>query len=330
VKRYWLGLASALHAVVFAWAAHTLPWRPEAPLGLVLWALAVLHAATAICALGALAATPRVWRVLSIASLGAAALLSGAIAVGAERMVVMFGLLGWNLTALLAVIGVLVLGLTLPMGLWGLKATEVRAAPRSVEALEADAQPLSSATKPPAVVDWTQVFSGRSRAYLVGAGTLLAVLWPLCTGRDSFPLSNYPMFSHPRGQPVLFSVVATSAAGNEWNVPSALVGSDEVLQTKALIQRAVDGGQAAMARLCEDVASRLTVEALGTRDRARQPDAPAGSEPPLFVDIVSRRYDPVQYFVAGPSPIEEKRLYRCDIADPARPVKKAKKGRRSQ
>jgi hypothetical protein len=134
------------------------------------------------------------------------------------------------------------------------------------------------------------------------------------------------MFSHPRGQPELLSVVATSSSGAEWNVPSALVGSDEVLQTKVLIQRAVSGGKSEMARLCKRVAVRVTPEALVTSDRAT-PSPIASTERPQYVDIVSRRYDPVGYFVSGPLPIEEKRLYRCDIADPARPAK-TKKARR--
>jgi hypothetical protein len=324
VVRPWLGLASTLHAVIFAWAAHTLPWRPAAPLALLLWALALLHAATAVCAFAGLASTRRLWRALSVASLGAALVLIGSIAVSAERMVAMFGRLGWNLSALLAVIGVLVLGMTLPLGLWGVSATRARAASGGLaERPQAEAE---QHTPPPAAVGprVPRRLAGRPWAYLVGGGTLLAVIVPLFTGRDSFPLSNYPMFSRPRGQPRLLSVVASSAGGLEWSLPSALVGSDEVLQTKVLIQRAVDGGPREMGRLCAGVASRLSPDVLANLDRAGVP-AGAPGEPAAFVDIVSRRYDPVQYFVVGPNPIEEQRLYRCDI-DPRRA--KSKKARR--
>jgi hypothetical protein len=324
--RHWLGLASTLHAVLFAWAAHTLPWRPAAPLALVLWGLALLHAATAVAALGNLPAARRVWRALAIASLAAAVVLIGAIAIGAERMVVMFGMLGWNMTALLALIGVLVLGATVPMGLWGLAATRARAMAPEVAP---EAAPVVAELERDGNDDRRRrrMLAERSWAYLVGGGLLLAVLWPLASGRDSFPLSNYPMFSRPRGQPVLFSVVASGARGAEWSLPSGLVGSDEVLQTKVLIERAVRAGRADMARLCENVAARVAGEDLHGADRARGA-TDAATERPVFVDIVSRRYDPVQYFISGPVPIEEQRLYRCDIADPARG--KSKKARRAK
>ena len=303
--RYWLGLASTLHAVIIAWAAHTLPWRPTAPLALLLWLLALTHAATAIATLANLASWRRVWRLQAFTSLAAALILIGSIALGAERLVVMFGRLGWNLTALLGVIAVLVLGLTVPMGLWGVAATRrhPERAPRTAPGEpEACAKPASTVAGARA-----QTLAGRPWAYLVGGGTLLAVFWPLCSGQDSFPLSNYPMFSRPRGQPVLFTLVSTDADGTQLNLPSTLIGSDEVLQTKALIQRAVSGGQASLERLCQEAAARVAAILI-----ASQPgEAPAPK--PSFIDIVSRRYDPVAYFVTGPTPLEEERLFRCEI-----------------
>jgi hypothetical protein len=314
--RSWLGLAAALHAVIIAWAAYTLPWRPEAPLALLLWLLALAHAATAVSALAGLRHWRRVWRAQAFGSLAAALILIGSIAIGAERLVLMFGKLGWNLTALLGVIAVLVLGLTVPMGLWGVAATRTEREPRT--ASEGATQEPAS----PAAVSPAQAQSDRPWAYLVSGVVLLAVLWPLFSREDSFPLSNYPMFSRPRGQPVLFSVVASSSDGAEWSVPSALVGSDEVLQTKVLIQRAVDGGRKAMAELCGSVARRVGGQALNRDPRAASSNTAA--ERPEFVDIVSRRYDPVQYFVAGPSPIEEQRLHRCPIggAEPRRKTRR--------
>jgi hypothetical protein len=160
----------------------------------------------------------------------------------------------------------------------------------------------------------------------VGGGTLLAVLSPLVSGRDSFPLSNYPMFSRPRGQPLLFSVVATSARGSEWNLPSALVGSDEVLQTKVLIERAVNGGQAEMARLCQQVAARVSSESVSGGEGARGA-AKVPGDTPVYVDIVSRRYDPVQYFLSQQVPIEERRLQRCDIPGAAPRQRKGRKAK---
>jgi hypothetical protein len=324
--RYWLGLASTLHAVIIAWAAHVLPWRPAAPLALLLWLLALAHAAIAVSALAGLASWLRLWRLQAFGSLAAALILIGSMALGAERLVVMFGKLGWNLTALLGVIAVLVLGLTLPMGLWGVAATRQRSKERAPRTSADGPAPRVEIERPAAtdvITTATTTLAGRPWAYLVGGCTLLAVLWPLYSGVDSFPLSNYPMFSRPRGQPVLFSVVASSSAGSEWSVPSALVGSDEVLQTKVLIQRAVDGGRAAMAELCTSVAGRISAQDL-PRDPRSSSSSSGAADQPEFVDIVSRRYDPVQYFVQGPNPIEEQRLHRCSIAG-VEPRRKARR-----
>ena len=70
-SRPWLSAGAAL-ALAFGWAAFELPWRPAAPLGLLLWALGVLH----LCAAVGVAFVPtraaRALRLLGLASLGAA------------------------------------------------------------------------------------------------------------------------------------------------------------------------------------------------------------------------------------------------------------------
>jgi len=94
-------------------------------------------------------------------------------------------------------------------------------------------------------------------AYALGLGMPAAVLSPLFSGApDSFPLSTYPMFAQPRGQPSLDSVVALMADGGEERLPPPLIGTKEVLQAKVLIQRSVEAGPEAMAGLCQDVAAR--------------------------------------------------------------------------
>ena len=138
----------------------------------------------------------------------------------------------------------------------------------------------------------------RAWAYLVALGALGAMLWPLRSGaRDSFPLSTYPMFASQRGTPVLFAAVAVTRDGEERSIPAALVASGEVLQTKVLIQRTVERGRAAVRELCERTAEKL----------AREPADLAA------VEIVRRRYDPIEYFESGPRPIERELLFRCPI-----------------
>jgi hypothetical protein len=136
---------------------------------------------------------------------------------------------------------------------------------------------------------------------VVGLGLPLAVLSPVFSGADdSFPLSTYPMFSHPRGQPTLYAVVATTPDGREQRLAPDLVGSKEVLQTKVLIQRAVEGGRATMAELCRDTAARVAAAAVPSEA--------------LGVAIVRRQYDPILYFVRGPTPIAEETLFRCPVS----------------
>lgn len=140
-------------------------------------------------------------------------------------------------------------------------------------------------------------------AYVIGLGLPLAVLSPMWSGMpDSFPLSTYPMFARPRGQPVLHTLVGLAADGSERRLPPELVGSKEVLQAKVLIQRSVASGPEAMSALCEATAARAQHSA-DFRDLQG-------------LAIVARRYDPVDYFVKGPAPLEQELLLRCDLPRP--------------
>lgn len=140
----------------------------------------------------------------------------------------------------------------------------------------------------------------RCLAYAVGLGLPVAVLSPIWSGApDSFPLSTYPMFAQPRGQPTLHTLVGVTADGSERRLSPELVGSKEVLQAKVLIQRSVAEGSEAMAQLCESTAARVAQDVAFRELRA--------------LAIVARRYDPVGYFVNGPSPIEQQILVRCEV-----------------
>jgi hypothetical protein len=152
----------------------------------------------------------------------------------------------------------------------------------------------------------------RLAAVSVGLGTLLAVLSPLgAMDDDSFPISSYPMFARPRGQPTLYAVTARDQDGSERRLPAEMVGSSEVLQTKVLIQRSVEQGPEAMAELCRATADRVS----------RSPELGTLRS----IEIVRRRFDPIGYFVDGPKPIEQERLFSCKVprAHAAR-AKKAK------
>ena len=141
---------------------------------------------------------------------------------------------------------------------------------------------------------------------VVGLGATAAVLSPLVAmDQDSFPISSYPMFARPRGQPDLYAVVARAADGREVRLPASVVASSEPLQTKVLIQRSVEQGPEAMQVLCRAVAARVA-------------DSP---EALRSVEIVRRRYDPIAYFTRGPEPIEQARLSSCRVPRPGTPRK---------
>jgi hypothetical protein len=140
-------------------------------------------------------------------------------------------------------------------------------------------------------------------AYLFGLGIPAAVLAPLlCGASDSFPLSTYPMFARSRGELTLYSVVAVGGDGLEERLPPPLLGTKEVLQAKVLIERSVNGGPDAMAQLCSDAAGRVA--------------AAPGFGAARTLAIVKRRYDPISYFVRGPAPLAEQRIFECALPAP--------------
>ena len=138
----------------------------------------------------------------------------------------------------------------------------------------------------------------------IGLGATAAVLSPLVTGAaDSFPISTYPMFARPRGQPTLYAAIARTSDGSERRLTPSLIGSAEVLQAKVLITRSVEQGPAATQALCQGIAGRIAASPSAAELRS--------------VEIVRRRYDPIAYFVSGPEPLEQERLQSCPVPRPA-------------
>ncbi len=133
--------------------------------------------------------------------------------------------------------------------------------------------------------------SARISAILLTAATLTAVLVPLSwpASRDSFPLSNYPMFARGRRSATLnatYAVAFDAGGGRHW-VPPPLVGNREVLQARAMLERAVRGGSASIGALCRSIATRVAAAGRGEL---------AGA---VEVRIVRGRHDPIAYFESG-------------------------------
>ena len=115
------------------------------------------------------------------------------------------------------------------------------------------------------------------RAGIVAGVAVLAVLSPLGRTRrqdDSFPLSNYPMFTHnPRDTTGIERAVGVTTAGDEVRLsPELSGGTVEVIHAAQTLTNAVRRGEAG--DLCIEIAGRVAdsdladvIEVVVTTDR---------------------------------------------------------------
>lgn len=145
------------------------------------------------------------------------------------------------------------------------------------------------------------------RVYVYSLSILLTglVLWPAFRepARDSFPLSNYPMFSYGRADPMLTMshVLGVQADGSRAPLsPSISVGNIEVLQSLMTIHAAIKAGRKRQASFCEEVAIRV----LGDSDL----------NDVVAVELVTSRFDCVAYFEGETEPKKRKVHHRCEVS----------------
>lgn len=86
---------------------------------------------------------------------------------------------------------------------------------------------------------------------------LVAVLSPLVTNRDGFPLSTYPMYAWSRPRVETFvTVVGVDAAGAVQRLSMATIArTDDPLIAEAAVAQAIRQGRAG--DLCDEVAARV-------------------------------------------------------------------------
>lgn len=142
----------------------------------------------------------------------------------------------------------------------------------------------------------------KSAAVVVSLVFAVAVLSPIFRSppRDSYPLSNYPMFSH-RIDAVndVSAVIGREADGTRRLLsPQIIADSDEVMIALQSVNDAIGGGDRATAALCETVAGRLF-------------DG-SGAEIAL-VEVVTERYDTVAWFRGERDPISARVLASCEV-----------------
>ena len=93
----------------------------------------------------------------------------------------------------------------------------------------------------------------RIAIYIVVVAALLS---PLVTGRDSFPLSTYPMYASARGDTAdLVTAVGVTADGEINRLGLDTIGnSDDPLIVESLLRRAINTGTTK--KLCASIARR--------------------------------------------------------------------------
>lgn len=136
---------------------------------------------------------------------------------------------------------------------------------------------------------------------LCGAALAPVLRAPDDPDSDSFPLSTYPMFAAPRPA-ALTMAWARGVAPGRWRALSPVhVGTGEVMQAFATIQRAASGGPDDRAALCRAIAERVA------RDAAR------GDV--VEIELVVGTYDAVRWLAgdAAAAATDEAVLARCPV-----------------
>jgi hypothetical protein len=147
----------------------------------------------------------------------------------------------------------------------------------------------------------------REKAFAVslGLGVLFAVASPAFRDppRDSFPLSDYPMFS--RGRPdtglVVVQALSVTADGVRAPLPPRVSAATyEVLQSMVVLERAVQGGRASAHAYCETTAERVR-------------DASGELGDVALVELATSRFDVIHYFDVAPEPLAREVHARCVV-----------------
>jgi hypothetical protein len=131
---------------------------------------------------------------------------------------------------------------------------------------------------------------------LVVVFVVALVLSPVVRGRDSFPLSTYPMYAETRGRTVTVSTaVRRDGRGTVHRLSlGAIAGTDDPLLAESAIANAIAHGQAD--ELCAEIAGRLSPDVRG--------DA---------VEIVEERHDAVAAAAGEESVLHRRLVARCSV-----------------
>ncbi|MGH9027571.1 MAG: hypothetical protein ACRDWD_15860 [Acidimicrobiia bacterium] len=137
----------------------------------------------------------------------------------------------------------------------------------------------------------------RNGAFAVAIIAVVAVAAPAVLDRDGFPLSNYPMFAEDRGREsdVATAVGVTRDGERRRLSPELIGGSDEPILASAAAERATASSSGASA-LCTTIAQRAV-----------------GDDDLRAIEVVTERYDTVEYFAGDHAPKSVTVHARCGI-----------------
>lgn len=100
--------------------------------------------------------------------------------------------------------------------------------------------------------------AARAWAAAVSVVLVVLVLVPAFVGKDGFPLSNYPMFSQPKGTSArVYHVLGISSRGEHRPLPPEAVGTDEIMQAYQTVKLASRRGPVAAAEFCTRTAEAV-------------------------------------------------------------------------
>lgn len=142
---------------------------------------------------------------------------------------------------------------------------------------------------------------GVRAAAIVSLALIGATLWPLARdpADDGYPLSTYPMFSWKRPTKMRLTYgIGLTAAGQRRYLSPAIAGSREILQARAILERAAGQGPKALRALCDAMAARVAAS-------------------PAHADVVELRivvatHDAVEFLVRDVVAPESERM-RCVV-----------------
>jgi hypothetical protein len=138
----------------------------------------------------------------------------------------------------------------------------------------------------------------RWSVYAIAGIAVVAVAAPGVSDRDSFPLSNYPMFSYDRGRITSFdTAVGVDEQGRLSRLsPEEIAGGYEPMLAAETVSKAVRNGTAD--GLCSEIAAR-------TRD-----------DDVVRIEVVTETYDTVRWFDGEESPLDRTVHAACEVPTP--------------